>query len=611
ENSGVLVGMPADASPEACTLNAWIDFNGDGDFFGVSEQIATDQTLAAGSGNTPLKFTVPSDAIIGDTYARFRCSTESGLSPTGPAVDGEVEDYRVTIGAPETLCLGNLVFNDSANNGLFDPSDDFGINDVLVSLYNDVDGDGVRTPADGAAIQTTTTSDGGFYQFCNLPPDDYIVELDSSNFEPSGGVLERFSSSLSRPGTESDTIIDPDNNVDNDDNGIQQQSPKRVSSQAVTLALGDEPTDDGDADANTNLTIDFGLYNAGIGDLVFSDNDGDGIYEPGDGEAGIEDVLLNLYRDDGDTPGVFDPGDTLLLTTTTGSEGLYTFPFLQPGEYIVQVDEDNFNPSQPLAGLVSSPGAPDPNNDVNNDDNGAPLPSPLNGVAGAPLTLTSGGEPTDDGDGDEFTNLTYDFGFMPLLTLGNRVWLDNGSGGSMADNGAMDGDEPGIGGVVLRLLDGAGNPVLDGDGQAIATTTTANGCYLFNGLLSGDYIVEVVAENFQDNQPLANLTSSRGNSTNGNAPDPDSDMDMDDNGNDSLVNGSVRSGVVIISLGDEPTGEADANIAGCSSSAFDENSNLTVDFGFFQLPTAEEPTEQPTTDTRSIFLPQINLRTDQ
>ncbi|HVR08987.1 MAG TPA: IPTL-CTERM sorting domain-containing protein, partial [Thermoanaerobaculia bacterium] len=83
--------------PVPCVLNAWVDWNGDG-VFGDSagEQIATNVVVAAGSP-VVLTPTVPAAAAPGVTYARFRCSTATGLGPTGPAPDGEVEDYAVSI----------------------------------------------------------------------------------------------------------------------------------------------------------------------------------------------------------------------------------------------------------------------------------------------------------------------------------------------------------------------------------------------------------------------------------------------------------------------------------------------------------------------------------
>ena len=79
-------------------LEAWIDFNGDGSWGGPGEQIFASQSLVVGANN--LTFDVPSYAIAGTTYARFRLSTAGGLGVTGAAADGEVEDYQVTINNP-------------------------------------------------------------------------------------------------------------------------------------------------------------------------------------------------------------------------------------------------------------------------------------------------------------------------------------------------------------------------------------------------------------------------------------------------------------------------------------------------------------------------------
>ncbi len=75
-------------------LNAWLDFNGDGDWDDAGEQIVTDR---ASSSTFNLTVPVPSTAISGTTYARFRFSTQPGLTPYLTAPDGEVEDYRVQL----------------------------------------------------------------------------------------------------------------------------------------------------------------------------------------------------------------------------------------------------------------------------------------------------------------------------------------------------------------------------------------------------------------------------------------------------------------------------------------------------------------------------------
>jgi hypothetical protein len=82
-------------------LDAWIDFNQDGDWSDPGEQIFASESLAAGSNS--LSFDVPADAALGNAFARFRFSTAGGLTPGGPASDGEVEDYRIEVTALEDL----------------------------------------------------------------------------------------------------------------------------------------------------------------------------------------------------------------------------------------------------------------------------------------------------------------------------------------------------------------------------------------------------------------------------------------------------------------------------------------------------------------------------
>ncbi|MDJ0614045.1 MAG: GEVED domain-containing protein [Rhizobiaceae bacterium] len=83
-------------------LNAWIDWNGSG-VFDANEQVALDlpdggaQDINANAGVIDFVTTVPNDAVISLTYARFRWSTSSGLTPVNQAPDGEVEDFSLTV----------------------------------------------------------------------------------------------------------------------------------------------------------------------------------------------------------------------------------------------------------------------------------------------------------------------------------------------------------------------------------------------------------------------------------------------------------------------------------------------------------------------------------
>ncbi|MGD9874493.1 MAG: GEVED domain-containing protein [Kiritimatiellia bacterium] len=77
-------------------LDAWMDFNADGDWADSSEPIASSSNLLPGA-NT-LNISVPFTAALGPTFARFRFSSSAaGLNPDGLATDGEVEDYMITI----------------------------------------------------------------------------------------------------------------------------------------------------------------------------------------------------------------------------------------------------------------------------------------------------------------------------------------------------------------------------------------------------------------------------------------------------------------------------------------------------------------------------------
>ncbi len=92
----VNVEASADCGALTCYLNAWMDFNGDGDWEDADEQIFDDLVVTKGA-NLDLAYPVPSSSVVSsETFCRFRLSTLPGLSFTGLAIDGEVEDYRVT-----------------------------------------------------------------------------------------------------------------------------------------------------------------------------------------------------------------------------------------------------------------------------------------------------------------------------------------------------------------------------------------------------------------------------------------------------------------------------------------------------------------------------------
>jgi len=116
-------------------LDAWIDYNRDGDWLDAGERVLSNvvlnkSVLDDGGAITFRDLVVPSWAVPGETYARFRLSTSGGLSPTGEASAGEVEDYRVIIYANPWQNPTNRY--DVNNNGDTSPIDAL----VLINYLN-------------------------------------------------------------------------------------------------------------------------------------------------------------------------------------------------------------------------------------------------------------------------------------------------------------------------------------------------------------------------------------------------------------------------------------------------------------------------------------------
>ncbi|MEO6759235.1 MAG: Calx-beta domain-containing protein, partial [Saprospiraceae bacterium] len=80
---------------QAGKIDAWVDFNNNGSFTDAGEKVFNNVAVVA--GNNTLTFAVPNGATPAFTFARFRLSSAGGLSFTGLAADGEVEDYQVQI----------------------------------------------------------------------------------------------------------------------------------------------------------------------------------------------------------------------------------------------------------------------------------------------------------------------------------------------------------------------------------------------------------------------------------------------------------------------------------------------------------------------------------
>jgi hypothetical protein len=86
-------------------LNAWIDYNNNGVFTDVGEQVVTNVVITSGSSNSTrlINVTVPPAAVTNvNLGVRVRFTTDLSPGSTGFGGAGEVEDYVVNIAAPIT-----------------------------------------------------------------------------------------------------------------------------------------------------------------------------------------------------------------------------------------------------------------------------------------------------------------------------------------------------------------------------------------------------------------------------------------------------------------------------------------------------------------------------
>jgi hypothetical protein len=268
------------------------------------------------------------------------------------------------------------------------------------------------------------------------------------------------------------------------------------------------------------------------------------------------------------------------MTTTTDNNGEYLFDMIPEGDYIVHIPSSEFVYGEPLGSFISSPNhGGDDNMDDDVNENGIDNDDPkMGGVSSETISLTSGSEPTGEtGQGsypgtlpDDSVDMTVDFGFFELLTLGNYVWFDTNNDGQIDPS-----ESPVPAGVTLNLLDSSGNPILHPiTGQPMTTTTDSNGYYLFTHLYPDDYIVEIDPSNFQPGGLLESYISSTG------SVDPDDDSDVDDNGVDEAdpATNGIRTMPVTLNYDTEPDNNADTDD--------NDNTNLTVDLGLILAPTA-------------------------
>jgi len=585
----VMPGQQADILVLAASpgfLNGFIDFDGDGVLDSVTVLAASPGVIVPGSnllsdvqipapGAHNLTIAVPSGAIATSLYSRFRYSAVPGeaLTPTGLANSGEVEDYVL-------LSLGNrLWFDDGSGGGVaadgVQQSGEPGVPGALVQLHS-----AGADPLVDSPLATTTTSGSGDYLFTGLEPGAYFVHVPPTQFQAGGPLAGWFSS----PGAGT-----PDANLDQgaDENGIDDASPftNGISTGAMTLSRAGEPTAE-DGDPNSNLTLDLGFVQQDWGDLpdgpyptlrandgprhtidgvtflgASVDGEGDGKPHPG---ARGDDLIGAPDDEDGVsflTPLV--PGDPAEILVVASAPGYLNAWLDFDGDGVFDLD-DRIAADLPLipgANLLAIPSVP-------SDATGAVYARFRFTVGPAQANLPTGEAP--NGEVEDYI----------LLSLGDRVFLDDGAGGGVADNGAQDGGEAGVPGVRVELYRTGQTPGVDT--PIGVDTTDAGGNYEFPGLEPGDYIVHIPAGEFAPGRPLHGRLSSTGAGD----PNADVDQDIDENGIDSLDPAAtgISTAPVMLTIGGEPTSEDG-----------DDSTNFTIDFGFVLQDFGDLPAPYATT----------------
>ena len=253
-----------------------------------------------------------------------------------------------------------------------------------------------------------------------------------------------------------------------------------------------------------NPCIDAGYWktptnNNWVGEFVWHDKNCNGIQEAG--EPGIANAQVIVTY----------PNGTTTATTTTDDNGRYRFYNLPPGAgYIFTfVNPSGYTPSPANVG--------DPTKDSD----------PVNGRV--TVTVYQGED-----------NPCIDAGYcnVPAVkhSLGNLVWND------IDGDGIKDADEPGIGGVDVKLYRDNNNDNAP-DGAAIATTTTStSGAYNFSNLIDGNYIVGIL---FENGYTIGGTASTSAN--------PDNNIDNDNNAVNT-VSGEYRTNAITLNGTSEPNG---------------------------------------------------------
>ena len=242
-----------------------------------------------------------------------------------------------------------------------------------------------------------------------------------------------------------------------------------------TATLGDY--DQKDSNPSNNTSSASFTVGGTISGTIYNDKDATWFNDSPALDSPFEGVTVRLLDADGNPVKDSSGAD---ITTKTDADGNYTFTRLPMGSYKVEV----------VAGDAKVDGT-----DVNLADYKQTYgygSSTKRSEAGKGKLVT----PTAIDLTTAAPNATkVDFAFVKPASVGNFVWFDANK------NGLQDADEAGVPGVTVTLTDGAGNPVIDLDGNPVKPVTTdANGKYEFTNLMPN--VDRIVANAGEENYKI-------------------------------------------------------------------------------------------------------------
>ena len=272
-----------------------------------------------------------------------------------------------------------------------------------------------------------------------------------------------------------------------------------------TATLGKFDQVDSNPDNNTaSATFKVG---GTISGTIYNDKDATWFNDSPTLDSPFEGVTVRLLDADGNPVKDASGAD---ITAKTDANGNYTFTRLPMGSYKVEV----------VAGDAKVDGT-----DVNLADYKQTYgygSSTKRSEAGKGKLVT----PTAIELTTAAPNATkVDFAFVKPASVGNFVWFDANK------DGIQDADEFGVAGVTVTLTDGAGNPVIDLDGNPVKPVTTdANGKYEFTNLMPN--VDRIVANAGEENYKVTFTPPAGYSATKSYAA---ADGEKDSNGADSSV----------------------------------------------------------------------------